>query len=164
MDIRSIAVCAALCGADSGVGVETVGKAKEAWFRQLLKRENGIRSHDRFGDGFAKIDSEAFQTRFMGWVETVFRVSKGQVVALEGKTLRGSHQRGIGKEAIQLVNAWAVTNGIVLGQRQVDGKTNEITTIPELLRLLNRSGCSITIDAIGGQTQIAQTIRAEKAD
>lgn len=164
MDILIIAVCAALCGADSWVGVETVGKAKEAWFRQFLRLENGIPSHDTFGDVFAKIDSEAFQTRFMRWVEAVFRVTPGQVIALDGKTLRGSHQRGIGKAAIHLVNAWAVRNGIVLGQRKVDGKTNEISAIPELLRLLNVSGCIVTIDAMGCQTKIAQTIRDEKAD
>lgn len=163
-DILIIAVCAALCGADSWVGVETVARAKEAWFRQFLKLENGIPSHDTFGDVFAKIDSEVFQTRFMRWVEAVFRVTKGQVVALDGKTLRGSHKRGAGKEAIHLVNAWAVSNGIVLGQRKVDGKTNEITAIPELLRLLNVSGCIVTIDAMGCQKQIAQTIRDEKAD
>jgi predicted transposase YbfD/YdcC len=164
MDILIIAVCAALCGADSWVGVETVARAKEGWFRQFLKLENGIPSHDTFGDVFAKIDSEAFQARFMHWVETVFRVTKGQVVALDGKTLRGSHKREAGKEAIHLVNAWAVSNGIVLGQRKVDGKTNEITAIPELLRLLNVAGCIVTIDAMGCQKDIAQTIRDEKGD
>jgi predicted transposase YbfD/YdcC len=164
MDIFIIAVCAALCGADSWVGVETVARAKEGWFRQFLKLENGIPSHDTFGDVFAKIDSEAFQLRFMRWVEGVFRVTKGQVVALDGKTARGSHKRSAGKEAIHLVNAWAVANGIVLGQRKVEGKSNEITAIPELLRLLNVSGCIVTIDAMGCQKSIAQTIRDEKAD
>jgi predicted transposase YbfD/YdcC len=164
MDILIIAVCAALCGADSWVGVETVGKAKEAWFRQFLKLENGIPSHDTFGDVFAKINPEAFQTRFIRWVEAVFRVTKGQIVALDGKTLRGSHKGEAGKDAIHLVNAWAVSNGIVLGQRKVDGKTNEITAIPELLRLLNVSGCIVTIDAMGCQKDITQTIRDEKAD
>lgn len=164
IDIVMIAVCAALCGADSWVGVETVARAKEGWFRQFLKLENGIPSHDTFGDVFAQIDSEAFQARFMRWVEAVFEVTQGQVVALDGKTLRGSHQRGAGKEAIHLVNAWAVSNGVVLGQRKVDGKTNEISAIPELLRLLNVSGCIVTIDAMGCQKNIAQTIRDEKAD
>ena len=164
MDILIIAVCAVLCGADSWVGVETVARAKETWFRQFLKLENGVPSHDTFGDVFAKIDSEAFQTCFMRWVESVFRVTKGQVVALDGKTLRGSHKREAGKDAIHLVNAWAVSTGIVLGQRKVDGKTNEISAIPELLRLLNVSGCIVTIDAMGCQKDIAQTIRAEKAD
>jgi len=162
-DIFIIAVCAALCGADSWVAVETVGKAKEGWFRQFLRLENGIPSHDTFGDVFAKIDSEAFQMRFMRWVEAAFRVTKGQV-ALDGKTMRGSHKRSAGKEAIHLVNAWAVENGIVLGQRKVDGKSNEMTAIPERLRLLNASGCIVTIDAIGCQKNIAQTIRDEKAD
>jgi hypothetical protein len=91
-------------------------------------------------------------------------VTKGQVVALDGKTSRGSHKRSAGKEAIQLVNAWAVENGLVLGQRKVDGKSNEITAIPELWRLLNVSGCIVTIDARGSQKDIAQTIRDEKAD
>jgi len=164
MDILISAVCAALCGADSWVGVETVALAKEAWFRTFLKLENGILSLDTFGDVFAKIDGEVFQTRFMRWVETMFRVTKGQVVALDGKTLRGSHKRGAGKDAIHLVNAWAVNTGIVLGQRKMDGKTNEITAIPELLRVLNMSGCIVTIDAMGCQKDIAQTIRDEKAD
>lgn len=164
MDILVIAVCAALCGADSWVGVETVARAKEEWFRQFLELKNGIPSHDTFGDVFASVDSEAFQTRFMHWVEAVFRVTKGQVVALDGKTLRGSHKRGAGKEAIHLVNAWAVSNGLVLGQRKVDGKTNEITAIPELLRVLNVSGCIVTIDAMGCQKEIARTVRDEKAD
>ncbi len=164
MDILIIAVCAVLCGADSWVAVATVAKAKEAWFRQFLKLKNGIPSHDTFSDVFAKIDADAFQVGFMRWVEAVFRVTKGQVVALDGKTLRGSHRRGVGQKALHLVNAWAVSNGIVLGQRKVDGKTNEITVIPELLRLLNVSGCIVTIDAMGCQKDITQTIRAEKAD
>lgn len=114
MDILIIAVCAALCGVDSWVGMEKVARAKKAWFRTFLKLENGIPSLDTFGDVFAKIDGEVFQTRFMRWVETMFRVTKGQVVALDGKTLRGSHKRGAGKDAIHLVNAWAVSTGIVM--------------------------------------------------
>jgi predicted transposase YbfD/YdcC len=164
MDIIIVAICGALCGADSWVGIETVGKAKEAWFRQFLKLEHGIPSHDTFGDVFAKIDSEAFQKRFMQWVESVFRVTKGQVVAIDGKTLRGSHDRSTGKGAIHMVNAWASSNGIVLGQRKTDAKSNEITAIPELLERLNVSGCIVTIDAMGCQTKIAQQIRDRKAD
>jgi predicted transposase YbfD/YdcC len=164
MDIIIIAICGVLCGADSWVGIETVGKGKEAWLRQFLDLEHGIPSHDTFGDVFAKIDSEAFQRRFMQWVESVFRITKGQVVAIDGKTLRGSHDRAIGKDAIHLVSAWASTNGIVLGQRKTDAKSNEITAIPELLALLNISGCIVTIDAMGCQTKIAQQIRDGKAD
>lgn len=164
LDIIVIAICGVLCGADSWVGIETVGKAKESWFRQFLELEHGIPSHDTFGYVFAKIDHDAFQTQFVRWVESVFRVTRGQVVAIDGKTARGSHDKTNGKAAIHLVSAWASANGIALGQRKVDAKTNEITAIPELLRLLDVSGCIVTIDALGCQTKIAQTIRAEKAD
>lgn len=164
IDIIIIAICGALCGADSWVGIETVGKAKESWFRQFLELEHGIPSHDTFGYVFAKINHEDFQKRFIRWVESVFQVTKGQVIAIDGKTSRGSHDKSIGKDAIHLVNAWASTNGIALGQRKVADKSNEITAIPELLRLLDVSGCIVTIDAMGCQTKIAQTIRDGKAD
>ena len=164
LDIIMIAICGVLCGADSWVGIETVGKAKESWFREFLALENGIPSHDTFGYVFARLDHDAFQKRFMRWIEAVFTVTKGQVVAIDGKTARGSHDKNSGKAAIYLVSAWAHANGIVLGQRKVDSKTNEITVIPELLRLLNVSGCLVTIDAMGCQTAIAQVIRDEKAD
>ena len=164
LDIIIIAICGALCGADSWVGIETVGKAKAQWFGQFLELEHGIPSHDTFGDVFAKIDSDAFQRRFIEWVESVFRVTQGQVVAIDGKTVRGSHDGAIGKGAIHLVSAWASTNGIVLGQRKTAQKSNEITAIPELLELLNVSGCIVTIDAMGCQTKIAEQIRDRKAD
>jgi predicted transposase YbfD/YdcC len=164
LDIIIIAICGVLCGADSWVGIETVGRVKESWFREFLDLEHGIPSHDTFGYVFAKIEHEAFQTRFVRWVGSVFHVTKGQVIAIDGKTSRGSHDKTIGKEAIHLVSAWARANGIVLGQRKVDNKSNEITAIPELLRLLDVSGCIVTIDAMGCQTKIAQTIRDEKAD
>lgn len=164
LDLIIIAICGVVCGADSWVGIETVGKAKESWFRQFLDLEHGIPAHDTFGYVFARIDHEAFQTCFMRWVERVFQVTKGQVVAIDGKTARGSHDKAIGKDAIHLVNAWASANGIVLGQRKVDSQSNEITAIPELLRLLDVSSCIVTIDAMGCQTKIAQTIRDEKAE
>jgi predicted transposase YbfD/YdcC len=100
----------------------------------------------------------------MGWIESICHVTKGQVVAIDGKTLRGSHDGAIGKSAIHLVSAWASANGLVLGQRKVADKSNEITAIPELLDLLNVSGCIVTIDAMGCQTKIAQKIRDSKAD
>lgn len=164
LDIIIIAICGVLCGADSWVGIETVGKAKESWFREFLDLAHGIPSHDTFGYVFAKLDHEEFQRRFVQWVEAVTRVTKGQVVAIDGKTARCSHDKTNGKEAIHLVSAWASENGIVLGQRKVDSKTNEITVIPDLLRLLNVTGCLVTIDAMGCQTAIAQAIRDEKAD
>lgn len=163
-DVIIIAICGVLCGADSWVGIEMVGREKEDWFREFLELEHGIPSHDTFGDVFALIDTEAFQKRFMRWVEQVFQVTKGQVIALDGKTLRGSHDKAIGKDAIHLVSAWASANGLVLGQRQVAEKSNELTAIPELLDLLHVMGCIVTIDAMGCQTAIAQTIRDRGAD
>lgn len=164
IDMVMIAICAVLCGADSWVGVETFGKAKENWLRQYLELKNGIPSHDSFGRLFAMLDADAFQKGFMRWVEAVFVVTKGQVIAIDGKTARRSHDKTIGKDAIHMVSAWASSNGIVLGQRQVDSKTNEITVIPELLRLLDVADCLVTIDAMGCQRDIAQSIRDEKAD
>jgi predicted transposase YbfD/YdcC len=113
---------------------------------------------------FASLNAEAFQQGFASWVEAVFRVTKGQVIAIDGKTVRRSHDQLLGKEAIHIVSAWASLNGVVLGQRKVDAKSNEITAIPELLRLLDVSGCLVTIDAMGCQKQIARAIRDAKAD
>lgn len=164
IDIIIIAVCAMITGAESWVEVETFGKEKEAWLATLLELPNGIPSHDTIGRAFAVLDAEAFQDCFRHWVETVYQVTKGQIVAIDGKTVRRSHDKLLGKNAIHMVSAWASTNGIVLGQRKVDDKSNEITAIPELLRVLDVSGCIVTIDAMGCQKKIAQTILDEKAD
>jgi len=164
MDMVMIAICAVICGAESWVGIETFGKAKENWLNQHLELKNGIPSHDSFGRLFAMLDADAFQKSFMRWVEAVFVITKGQVIAIDGKTMRRSHDKRLGKDAIHMVSAWASENGIVLGQRKVDSKTNEITVIPELLRLLDVAGCIVTIDAMGCQKDIAQIIRDEKAD
>lgn len=164
IDMIVITVCAVLCGAEGWTGVETFGKSKEKWLSRFLDLEYGIPSHDTFGTVFARVDAEAFQTRFARWMEQVMTRTSGQVVAIDGKTLRCSHDKTIGKNAIHMVSAWASGNGMVLGQRKVDDKSNEITAIPELLRLLDVSGCIVTIDAMGCQKAIAQTIRDEKAD
>lgn len=164
IDIIVLAVCAVIAGAESWVDVENFGKAKQEWLRSFLELPTGIPSHDTFGRFFAALDAAAFQTAFMRWVEGVFRVSKGQVIAIDGKSVRRSHDRTIGKDAIHMVNAWATRNGIALGQWKTDDKSNEITAIPPLLRQLNVAGCIVTVDAMGAQTKIAQTIRDEKAD
>jgi len=164
IDIIVIAVCAVIAGAESWVDVESFGKAKQDWLRSFLDLPHGIPSHDTFGRFFAALDAEAFQTTFMRWVEGVFRVSKGQVIAIDGKTVRRSHDRTIGQDAIHLVNAWATRNGIALGQWKTDTKSNEIAAIPPLLRQLNVAGCIVTVDAMGAQTKIASAIRDEKAD
>jgi predicted transposase YbfD/YdcC len=164
LDIIIIAVCAVITGAESWVEVETFGKLKEEKLRTFLELGKGIPSHDTFGRLFAALDAEEFQKCFARWVEGVFQVSDGQVIAIDGKTVRRSHDKTIGKDAIHMVSAWASTNGIALGQCKVDDKSNEITAIPELLRVLDVSGCIVTIDAMGCQKKIAQTIRDEKAD
>ncbi len=142
IDLIILTVCAVICGADSWTGVETFGKAKEGWLRRYLELPNGIPSHDTLGRVFARVNAEAFQASFSRWVAAVFRMAKGQVVALDGKTVRCSHDQAIGQEAIHLVSAWASQSGIALGQRKVDDKSNEIQAIPALLRLLDVSGCT----------------------
>lgn len=164
IDIIVITVCAVIAGAESWVEVESFGKARQGWLQTFLELPHGIPSHDTFGRFFAVLDAEAFQTAFMRWVAGVFRVSQGQVIAIDGKTVRRSQQRSIGKDAIHMVNAWATRNGIALGQWKTDAKSNEITAIPPLLRQLNVAGCIVTVDAMGAQTQIAQAIRDAKAD
>lgn len=116
IDIIVITVCAMIAGAESWVDVESFGQAKQEWLRTFLDLPHGVPSHDTFGRFFATLDAEAFQTAFMRWVEGVFRVSRGQVIAIDGKTVRRSHDRTIGKDAIHMVNAWATHNGIALGQ------------------------------------------------
>lgn len=164
IDMIIIAVCGVISGADSWVGIETYGKAKQCWLSTYLNLENGIPSHDTFGDLFSRLDSEVFQAGFSRWVESIFTLTSGQVIAIDGKTARRSHDKAIGKDAIHMVSAWASENGIVLGQRKVDDKSNEITAIPQLLRLLDVRDCVVTIDAMGCQKDIAQTIRDQKAD
>jgi predicted transposase YbfD/YdcC len=164
IDMIVIAICAVITGAESWVEIETFGKMKQAWLKTFLELPYGIPAHDTFGRVFAALDAEAFQNSFAHWVEGVFTATRGQVVAVDGKTLRRSHDKSIGKDAIHMVSAWASATGIVLGQRKVDAKSNEITAIPELLRVLNVAGCIVTIDAMGCQTAIAQSIRDEKAD
>jgi len=164
IDIIVIAVCAVIAGAETWVDVENFGIAKHDWLASFLDLPNGIPSHDTFGRFFAVLDAAAFQKAFVRWVEEVFRITKGQVIAIDGKTARRSHDKTIGKDAIHMVNAWASANGIALGQWKTDAKSNEITAIPHLLRLLDVSGCIVTVDAMGAQTKIAQAIRDEKAD
>lgn len=164
VEIIIVAVCGVLCGANSWSEIEQYGRAKEPFLRQFLNLEHGIPSHDTFGRVFSLLDAEAFQERFARWVEQVFVVTRGQVIAIDGKTARRSGDSTIGKDAIHLVSAWASQNGLLLGQRKVDDKSNEITAIPELLELLYVSGCIVTIDAMGCQTNMAQTIIDQQAD
>lgn len=158
LEILIIAILAVICGADGWSDVELFGKNKKTWLKTFLKLPKGIPSHDTFGRVFAKIKPEAFQKRFMEWVQAVEKLTVGQVIAVDGKKLRRSYNQETGKAAIYMVSAWATQNQLVLGQTKVAEKSNEITAIPELLRLLDISGCIVTIDAIGTQTEIAETI------
>jgi predicted transposase YbfD/YdcC len=163
-DVVTIALCAVLCGADTWVDVAEFGRSKEAWLRTFLALPNGIPSHDTFGRVFAALDPAAFETAFLGWVQALAAASTGQVVAIDGKTLRGSQDRANGKGPLHLVSAWASANRLVLGQVAVDEKSNEITAIPALLEVLALTGCVVTIDAMGCQTAVAAKILAREAD
>ncbi len=164
LDIVTIALCAVICGADSWVEVERFGRAKRAWLQTRLPLANGIPSHDTFGRVFAALDPMAFETAFLGWVQTLVTATDGAVVAIDGKTLRRSHDRPQGREALHLVSAWATTNGVVLGQVATDAHANEITAIPTLLDALVLDGVTVTIDALGCQTAIAGQIVAGGGD
>ncbi len=164
LDILTIALCAVICGADDFVGMVTFAEAKAAWLRTFLPLPGGIPCHDTFGRVFAALDPEAFQACFLAWVRAVAPSTAGQVVARDGKTLRGAHERGAGQRALHMVSAWASDSRLVLGQVAVAEKSNEITAIPALLRVLDLAGATVTIDAMGCQTAIAAQIVAQGAD
>ena len=163
-DILVIAVCAVLCGAESYPAIEDFGQEREEWLRQFLELPEGIPSHDTFNRVLRLLDPVEFQACFLRWMQAVAEVTAGEVVAIDGKALRRSFAKGTGKRAIHMVSAWASENGVVLGQRKVDTKSNEITAIPELLDLLALKGCIVTIDAMGCQRTIAQKIVEHGAD
>jgi len=164
IDIIFIAICAVVAGADTYEQIENFGKKRIRWLSKFLDLPHGIPSHDTFGRIFEKIIPNEFQNSFMHWIESVAELTKGQVVAIDGKTLRRSHDKSSDKKAIHMVSAWASSNQVVLGQLKTDEKSNEITAIPNLLKLLDISGCIITIDAMGTQKKIAGTIIKKNAE
>lgn len=163
LDILGVTIFAVVAGAESWTDVELFGKSKLAWLRRFLKLDNGIPSHDTFGRVFAMLDPSAFEQAFIRWTRTLAGCLDG-VVALDGKTVRRSHNAGANQNPIHMVSAWAHANGIVLGQVKVNEKSNEITAIPELLERLALNGCIVTIDAMGCQRAIAKTILDRGAD
>jgi len=164
IDILVIAICATICGAEGWEEFELFGQSKHDWFKTFLELPNGIPSDDTFRRVFSRIDPHQFQQCFLEWVRSVYELTQGQVIAIDGKHSRRSYDRAIGKSAINMVSAWASENQMVLGQVKVDNQSNEITAIPELLAMLEISGCIITIDAIGCQTDIAAKIVEKEGD
>lgn len=164
IEIIIITICAVICGAESWNDIELYGKTKKRWLKGFLELANGIPSHDTFGRVFRLLDPDEFGRSFMEWVQAINEITQGQVIAIDGKLLRGSADAVKGKPAINLVSAWATANQLVLGQVKVDEHSNEITAIPRLLSLLELSGCLITIDAIGTQHEIAAQIVEQGGD
>jgi predicted transposase YbfD/YdcC len=172
-DILTIALCAVLCGADDFVEIELFGRSKREWFRERLLLPNGIPSHDTFTRVFAQLDPEAFGACFLSWTEAVraalSETAKAQAmpaeqIVIDGKTLRHSFQDGDVHTATHMVSAWAHQSGLVLAQRKVDGKSNEITAVPELLKRLDIAGCIVSADAMHCQKETASQIVEQGGD
>lgn len=163
-EILTIGVLAVLCDCSQFTEMELFGQEKEDWLKEFLELENGIPSHDTFGDVFAAIDPEAFREGFMEWVETIRIKVSNEVVAIDGKTICASKSIASNKKPVHIVSAWAAENGLVLGEIAVKEKSNEIIAIPKLLKMLELTGCIVTIDAIGTQKEIAKAIKDAKAD
>jgi len=162
LDIVIVAILAVIAGADTWVEIADFGRTKEAWLKKFLALPNGIPSHDTFGRVFAILNPDAFEKCFRDWVRTLHPGMQKEVIALDGKSVRRSHKKGM--KPLHLVSAFAAENGVILGQRKVDGKTNEITVIPELLETLHLHGAIVTIDAMGTQGWIARKIIENKGD
>lgn len=158
MDMVVMALCAVICGADDFVAIAKFARTKKEWLSQFLDLTNGTPSHDRFNAVFAALSSAEFEKCLLSWVTSLHEITDGQVVAIDGKTLRRSYDKASSKSAIHMVSAWATLNHISLGQIVTDEKSNEITAIPKLLKMIEIQGALVTIDAMGCQTEIAKTI------
>lgn len=164
LDVLVIAMCATICGAQGWEDFAEFGKAKQAWFETFLELPHGIPSPDTFRRVLSRLDPHEFEACFMRWVQAVNQIASGQIVALDGKQLRGSRDAVHDLGAIHMVSAWACENRLVLGQVKVNDKSNEITALPELLRALALRDCIVTIDAMGCQRDIAEQIIDGEAD
>jgi predicted transposase YbfD/YdcC len=164
IDILVIAVCAVIACAESWEDIALYGRSKQAWLKSFLALPNGIPSHDTFRRVFMLIDPDAFEACFARWAQSLMGKVEREVVAIDGKTVRRSGSRRHDHGPLHLVSAWASDQGLVLGQREVDGKSNEITAVPELLDALHLDGSIVTLDAMGCQKDIAARIRAKAAD
>src|SRR4051794_11093567 len=164
LDILILAVCATLGNADGWADIERFGNAKLDFFRSFLELPNGIPSHDTFGRVFSLLDPAELLASIQAWLDALCTTVAGEVVAIDGKTLRGSFDTAAGQNPLHLVSAWACNARLTLGQVAVDARSNEVTAIPLLLKLLDLRGCIVTIDAMGCQKEIAAAIRARDAD
>lgn len=163
-DILIIAILSVIAGGKGWEDMENYGLSKYEWLEQFLKIPEGIPCADTFRRVFERINPKVFEQCFRPWVESVVETTRAQVIPIDGKTLKSSYDRVLGKTALHLVTAWSSQHRLVLGQVKVADKSNEITAIPALLELLDISGCIITIDAMGTQTAIASQIFNAKAD
>jgi len=164
IDIITIAICAIICGAEKWTQIAEFGRSKYEWFSQFLELPNGSPSHDTFARVFSMIDPKEFQQAFSNWTQTICQLYDDSIIAVDGKTLRRSHDKSNDKAAIHMVSAFCVQNGMVLGQVKTDEKSNEITAIPELIKLLEIQGSIVTIDAMGCQKKIIRLIADKGAD
>ena len=164
INIVTIAICAVVAGADDFVSIAEYGRKKRTWLSQFLDLTAGIPSHDRFNAILGALRPAEFERCLLSWITALHALTDGQVVAIDGKALRRSFDAASSKAAIHMVSAWATANHNSLGQVVVDEKGNEITAIPKLLRLLELSGCLVTIDAMGCQTEIAREVITAGAD
>jgi len=163
-DLVAIALCGAICGADTWADVERFGNEKIDWFRTFLRPEHGVPSHDTFGRVFATLDTAEFYACLADWVASLQLDLKGRTVAIDGKTLRRSFDKSSGRGALHVVNAWASELRLSLGQLATDQKSNEITAVPRLLQMLALEGAVVTVDAMHCRKETAKTIRSRGAD
>jgi predicted transposase YbfD/YdcC len=163
IDILGIAILAVLCGAEDWPDIEEFGQRRAAWLKGFLQLPHGIPSHDTFRRVFGLLERKQFAACLFQWTQALHEATGGKVIAIDGKTARRSFNKKSGLKALHLVTAWASENGLTLGQIACEEKSNEITAIPELLKLLNLKGATVTIDAMGCQKEIASQIRTQKA-
>src|SRR4028119_817260 len=163
-DIIAIAILAIISGADGWVAIEAYGNAKYEWLKSFLELPNGIPSHDTFSRVFARIEPQQFQECFLSWINSITKKLELEVIAIDGKTMKQSYDRNHSQKPLHIVSAWCSSHQLVLGQKKVNNKSNEVTAIPALLELLEIAGSIITIDALGCQKEIAALIVKKKGD
>ncbi|MBI4430787.1 MAG: ISAs1 family transposase [Candidatus Omnitrophica bacterium] len=162
--ILFISLCAVIAGAESWVAIERFGKSKKEWLAQYVDLSEGIPSHDTIGRVFCLLDPDAFQKVLLEWIRDVSQKSRGKIISIDGKSLRWSHNQSCAQKMLHLVHAWASENHLLLGEVKTDEKSNEITAIPALLKMLALEGAIVTVDAMGTQKEIAGQIHQAKGD